>query len=128
MQPVKDRPVISREAAYMQNKRRYYLGTACRNGHTAERYVSNGVCVDCLGRRFKYRINSYSHELQPFAPTQLWVPKAIPPDRYDALEAYLQVCVREFTNFHGLLTPDVEDALNMQIECMPGTPRTTGDV
>lgn len=39
--------VIAREKAAKLGLNKFYTGKVCRNGHTAERYVINGACVDC---------------------------------------------------------------------------------
>lgn len=38
---------INREQAAAENKTRYTDGSTCKNGHTAERYVTTGKCVVC---------------------------------------------------------------------------------
>lgn len=40
--------VITRQAAALAGQTRFYTGKICRNGHTAERYVVNGACVECM--------------------------------------------------------------------------------
>ncbi|WWH75545.1 hypothetical protein VRB95_11155 [Erwinia aphidicola] len=40
--------VITRQAAALAGKTRFYTGKACRNGHDVERYVANGSCVECM--------------------------------------------------------------------------------
>jgi hypothetical protein len=40
--------IISRDAAAANGLTRFYTGKACQRGHIAERYVSNGACVECL--------------------------------------------------------------------------------
>ena len=40
--------VISRDDAQTQGLPRFLTGEPCRNGHSAERYVSSGVCVACM--------------------------------------------------------------------------------
>lgn len=34
---------------------RYFTGRPCARGHVAERYVPNGGCVECAGRRQKWK-------------------------------------------------------------------------
>lgn len=108
--------IISREAAYRQGLTRYYLGTPCRGGHIAERYVSNGACVDCLGRRFKRRQNAFSHDLMPYVPTKLWLPRSYTPEDIAALEAYMQRCIYEHVKHSGKLTADLDEAFVLQME------------
>lgn len=45
--------LISRSLAGKDGLRRYYTGKACGNGHTAERHVSTGGCVECIRQRRK---------------------------------------------------------------------------
>lgn len=40
--------VISRKEAIEKGLRTYFTGKPCKHGHVAERYVSNGVCVECM--------------------------------------------------------------------------------
>lgn len=39
--------IISRKEAASRGLARYFTGKRCRNGHLAERYIGNGVCVTC---------------------------------------------------------------------------------
>lgn len=39
--------IISREEARAQGLKRFFTGDPCRNGHVAERLVSNGFCREC---------------------------------------------------------------------------------
>lgn len=39
--------IISREDARAQGLKRYFTGTPCRNGHVAERLISNKLCCEC---------------------------------------------------------------------------------
>ena len=43
--------LISRRAAEDRGLRRYYTEHPCKYGHVAERYVSNGLCVECQAIR-----------------------------------------------------------------------------
>lgn len=110
--------LISRQAAYAAGLRRFYTGQPCRKGHIAERYVSTGGCIACLSNGFKYRQNAFSHDLQPFISQRLWVRRGLTAEEVPALEKYLQRCILEYTRHTGKLTPDLEDALAMQIEKM----------
>ena len=38
---------LTRDEAAMRSLSRFYTGKACKNGHIAERYVSNRQCVFC---------------------------------------------------------------------------------
>ena len=42
---------ITAREAFDLNLTRYYTGVPCKNGHMAERMVSNGCCVECLRDR-----------------------------------------------------------------------------
>jgi 5-methylcytosine-specific restriction endonuclease McrA len=42
-----EKKIISREEAKALGLRVYFTGVACKRGHVAERYVSNGKCVEC---------------------------------------------------------------------------------
>jgi hypothetical protein len=43
-----DKPQEIRRAAAAAGQKRYYTGQACRQGHLAERFVSNGACIECM--------------------------------------------------------------------------------
>jgi len=48
---------VSRQEAKAKGLKRYFTGIVCRNGHIAERYVCDNVCVDCgREKRKRYRI------------------------------------------------------------------------
>lgn len=110
--------VISRQAAHAAGLLRFYTGAPCRRGHLAERYVSTGGCLECASTGFKFRRNTFSHELAPFYSQRLWVPRAYEPADLQALEKYLQCCIHEHAKHTGKLTPDVNDALGLQVERM----------
>lgn len=38
---------ISREEAARQGLKRFFDGSACKRGHTAQRFVSSGGCIEC---------------------------------------------------------------------------------
>lgn len=48
-----DRLIISRQMAISYGLIRYFTGKVCKNGHIAERQLSNGSCIECrnAGRR-----------------------------------------------------------------------------
>jgi 5-methylcytosine-specific restriction endonuclease McrA len=49
-------PIISREEARAQGLKRFFTGDPCRNGHVAERLVSNGFCRECYSATWqRYR-------------------------------------------------------------------------
>ncbi len=41
-------PHATREAARDAGAKRFFTGKPCKHGHTAERFVSNNGCVDCI--------------------------------------------------------------------------------
>lgn len=43
--------ILNRKEARQQNLIRYYTGKTCLQGHIAERLVSNGGCLACVGER-----------------------------------------------------------------------------
>lgn len=45
--------IVSRKKAKSHNLRRYFTGKPCCHGHTSERLVSSGQCVDCSVDRVK---------------------------------------------------------------------------
>jgi hypothetical protein len=42
-----DDKVISMQQAAKRGLTRYFTGKPCKNGHVAERLVSNGNCIEC---------------------------------------------------------------------------------
>ena len=55
--------LISRKDATDQGLKRYYTGKQCKYGHTSERYLSNGDCIECKNEedRTSY-FKEYRHE------------------------------------------------------------------
>jgi hypothetical protein len=47
--------VLSKSQAAMSGLSRFYTGKECRQGHLAERYVSNGQCVICNAKKSRQR-------------------------------------------------------------------------
>lgn len=39
---------LDRQAAKLKGSTTYFTGSACKHGHTAERYVKNGACIVCV--------------------------------------------------------------------------------
>lgn len=56
----------ARRAAKEAGLKRYFTGKPCKNGHIAERQVSNGVCVECFAGIIlkKYREDHYDKTLE----------------------------------------------------------------
>lgn len=53
------RILIARDEAKLRGLKRYFTGTPCRNGHTAERKVDSWSCVDCVNQnRNRNRANN----------------------------------------------------------------------
>ncbi|MBC5790661.1 hypothetical protein [Providencia sp. JUb39] len=53
--------VISRKEAAVKGLSRFYTGKPCVHGHVAERFVSNGVCVECAAKHaanYRESVNS----------------------------------------------------------------------
>ena len=50
---------ISRQEAKAKGLTRYYTGKPCKRGHVAERYVSNGHCVECDKKRREANSEKY---------------------------------------------------------------------
>ena len=46
---------LTRDEAAMRGLTRFYTGRPCKNGHTAERYVSNRQCVFCNALKARER-------------------------------------------------------------------------
>jgi hypothetical protein len=63
-------PLISRELAKSQGKTRFFPGLRCYKGHLAERYVSNGMCVQCQVEYAAARRAAASSPPQPQEPNQ----------------------------------------------------------
>lgn len=60
---------MTRKEAKAQGLLRYFTGTACKHGHRAERFTSNGVCVECNDmhnqKRYGTVLALYREELGP---------------------------------------------------------------
>ncbi len=53
--------LISRKDAAIKGCSRFYTGRVCVHGHRAERFVSNGVCVECAAKHsanYRDQVNS----------------------------------------------------------------------
>jgi hypothetical protein len=87
--------LISREAAYTQGLTRFYTGKPCKQGHIAQRYVSGGACVDCMGK-FAPRRHPFRKDLAAYVCPKLWVPVNTTPEQFAALETYLATCIDAF--------------------------------
>lgn len=51
-------PHRTRDAAWTAGATRYYTGELCKHGHRAERFVSNGGCMDCVNRKVQTQARS----------------------------------------------------------------------
>ena len=45
--------IITRNNAIEQEKKYFYTGVECRNGHDSVRYTNDGKCVKCVNNRVK---------------------------------------------------------------------------
>ena len=45
--------IPEKKAAILAGEDRYFTGEPCKNGHTAERMVSSGNCVECERLKFE---------------------------------------------------------------------------
>lgn len=84
-----------RRAAFEAGKTRYNTGVPCKHGHVAERYVSNGGCVQCV-MPFKQTRNAFDKEAAPYTPVGLWARKTYSDVQRAALRDYLQQCIDTF--------------------------------
>lgn len=84
-----------RHAAWMAGKVRYSTGIPCKHGHIAERFVSNGGCVQCVSP-FKQRRSAFDKNAAPFASQRLWVRSTYTLQQREALDVYLQQCIDVF--------------------------------
>jgi hypothetical protein len=76
--------IVTREEALQRGHTHFYIGTRCKNGHLAKRYVSNGACVDCVNPRRRYA-KEHSNSFTPtramtFSPSQIKGNLSIPLD------------------------------------------------
>jgi hypothetical protein len=60
--------IISRREAQVQGLRKYFTGVACKNGHTAERYVQSATCEECIRESGSIVIRAPQGELLPPSP------------------------------------------------------------
>ena len=44
--------IVSRDEAKLSGLKRYFTGEPCKHGHTSERLVSNGQCVECKSEAY----------------------------------------------------------------------------
>lgn len=51
--------IISRTDAEAAGLVRFYTGKACRHGHTVERYVKSGLCVECNRARSRVTVKAH---------------------------------------------------------------------
>lgn len=111
-------PVISRTAAYKAGLRHYFTGKPCKQGHLAQRYVTNGACLECLNP-FKLRRHPHRKDLEPYVCPKLWVPTGATPEQYVALETYLQTCIDTFFEHQRKLAAErynIETAAEVRAE------------
>ncbi len=75
---------ISRDEALRKGLKRYFTGSPCKHGHTAQRFVSTGNCCACNNER----ASSYKSKLQAARSGHFSYP--CHPDDVAALLAYAQ--------------------------------------
>ena len=83
--------IIDRDTADARGLLRYFTGEPCRNGHVAERYVSNGCCIACILRtsRGSRAPNTFVFPTRFAAPPGM----ALTPDLIRAVQVRLQANV-----------------------------------
>lgn len=108
--------VITRDAAHLAGKPRFFTGVPCKHGHLSERYVLQGACIECLKKYKKFAPNAYTSELVPWNPEMYYVPRTMTPDQYAALQDYLGVCVESWVAAMGLATGDIPMAYKLRRE------------
>jgi len=104
--------IISRADAHAAGKLRYFTGIPCRNGHLAERYVTQGACVDCLKKFRKFAPNPYTRKLVPWQPQQLYIPAGLTVDQETQLKDCLRVWSQHWAEQCGLLDEEQRQAYN----------------
>lgn len=108
--------IISQEAAHSLGLRRYFTGAPCHRGHISERYVSSGGCIACMpNKRFEFRRNAFSHDLEPYTCNTLWLPRALDIEERVKLDGYIQRCIVEYLKQRALLTVELEEAFALQL-------------
>lgn len=56
---------ITRKDALSKGLSKYFTGVACKNGHTAERYVQSGTCEECIRESRAIMISPKNGEILP---------------------------------------------------------------
>ncbi len=95
--------ILSRDDAYAAGKTRYFTGEVCRNGHLAERYVTQGACVDCLKKFRKFAPNAYTKRLVPWQPQLVYVPRGLTTEQELELKDFVRQCVTHWSEQKGLM-------------------------
>lgn len=95
--------LITRIQAYAKGSKTFYTGKPCKHGHFAERYTNGGACIACF-RRYRVRMNPWTHELEPYHTEQMWIPRTLSREQRIMLRYYLQTCVYHYTRVQGLMT------------------------
>jgi len=49
-------PVSTRSEARAKGHKKYFTGKICKHGHISQRYVSNGICCNCLLTRLRNNV------------------------------------------------------------------------
>jgi len=61
-----------KQRAVAAGKSTYFTGRPCKNGHTADRYVSDSSCVVCAVARAQKRYAGKTEEIRSYARDRYW--------------------------------------------------------
>lgn len=85
-------------AAAARGDKTFDTGVPCKNGHLALRYTSTGACLECLNpTRTKPRVTADVRYISRAIPFAIDRRIATSETRLNALDAFLQDCVKRFT-------------------------------
>lgn len=84
--------LVTRDVAFKSGKKRFFTGQPCGEGHIAERYVSNGGCIECVNP-YRQRRHAIDPTLVPYVCPKFWTRRGLTPENYDQLQEYLQRCI-----------------------------------
>lgn len=86
--------ISTRAMAALGGKRRFFTGIPCKHGHVAERFTSNGGCVQC-GNPLYRAVRPHMAEKMIAVP--LTVPQGFTEEHREILRKWLQeVCLPPF--------------------------------
>lgn len=95
--------ITTRSDAHQWGHPKYFTGVACRKGHIAERYTTNGACTRCA-QQFHKMAPGPSAELMPLQPAVVYASSVMTPALVDELNQYLAQCVVAWTECKGFMT------------------------